>query len=190
MNAEKLTEHLIEEIKDIYHAEKQLVRALPKMAKAADSAKLKEAITEHLAETQQQVGRLEKVFSLLRKPPKTKPCKGMQGLIEEGSEAIEDEEKGALRDLAIIGAAQRVEHYEISAYGTARAIAEQIGNAQVARLLQETESEEKAADEKLSEVASEIYESGESETEDEEVELVVAGSSRTRGTSKPNSRHT
>src|SRR5687768_15331716 len=103
MKAEELTELLIQEIKDIYHAEKQLVRALPKMAKAADSATLKEAINEHLAETQEQVRRLEKVFALLKTPPKAKPCKGMQGLIEEGSEAIDDEEKGAIRDLAIIG---------------------------------------------------------------------------------------
>ena len=97
MDSEQLTELLIEEIKDIYHAEKQLVRALPKMAKAAESESLKEAINEHLAETQEQVTRLEQVFSLLKTPPKAKPCKGMQGLIEEGSEAIEDNEKGPIR---------------------------------------------------------------------------------------------
>lgn len=184
MNAEQLTALLIDEIKDIYHAEKQLVRALPKMAKAAGSDTLKEAIHEHLAETQDQVGRLEKVFSLLKVQPKAKPCKGMQGLIEEGSEAIEDREKGALRDLAIIGAAQRVEHYEISAYGTARALAEQIGNAQVAALLEDTENEEKAADHKLSEIAGQIYASDHLGDEDEEEMLVAAGSSRTRATSK------
>jgi ferritin-like metal-binding protein YciE len=184
MNAERLTELLVEEIKDIYHAEKQLVRALPKMAKAADSAPLKEAITAHLAETQEQVVRLEKVFTLLKTPPKAKPCKGMQGLLEEGSEAIEDEENGAIRDLAIIAAAQRVEHYEISAYGTARAMAEQIGNAQVAKLLEETENEEKAADEKLSNVAGEIYGSDDSEGENGNGALAASGSSRSRGASK------
>jgi ferritin-like metal-binding protein YciE len=174
MNTEKLTELLIEEIKDIYHAEKQLVRALPKMVKASDSGDLKAAISEHLNETQNQVNRLETVFSLLKMEPKAKPCKGMKGLIEEGSEAIEDEEKGVIRDLAIIGAAQRVEHYEISAYGTARALAEQIGNTKVAKLLQETENEEKAADEKLSQIAGELY--AIEDPEDDDGELVSAGS--------------
>jgi len=182
MNSEQLTELLVEEIKDIYHAEKQLVRALPKIAKAANSAALKEAINGHLAETQEQVGRLEKVFNLLKTPAKAKPCKGMQGLLEEGSEIIEEEEQGARRDLAIIAAAQRVEHYEISAYGTVRAIAEQIGNAQVASLLEQTENEEKAADEKLSKIAGEIYESDESA--EEEGAFAGAGNSRARGTAR------
>jgi ferritin-like metal-binding protein YciE len=184
MNPQQLTQLLIEELKDIYHAETQLVKALPKMAKAAHSATLKEAMTEHLSETQNQVGRLEQVFSLLNTTPKAKPCKGMQGLLAEGSEKIEEQEKGALLDLGIIAAAQRVEHYEISAYGTARAIAEQIGNAEVARLLEETENEEKAADDKLSEVAGEIYDSSEAEQENESEVLVGAGSSRNRGSSK------
>ena len=181
MKAEQLTELLIEEIKDIYHAEKQLVRALPKMAKAAASGRLKEVINEHLDETKEQVVRLEKVFSLLKTAPKAKPCKGMQGLIEEGSEVIADEEKGALRDLAIIGAAQRVEHYEISAYGTARALAEQIGNAPVSGLLQEIENEEKAADEKLSEIAGEIYATDDPEDEEEGS---ATADSRSHGSSK------
>jgi ferritin-like metal-binding protein YciE len=176
VNNELLNELLLEEVKDIYHAEKQLVKALPKMAKAAESEELADAIREHLAETQEQVTRLEKVFQLLHAPAKGKPCKGMQGLIEEGSEAIEEHEAGTLRDLAIIGAAQRVEHYEISAYGTARAIAEQMGNGQVAKLLVQTENEEKAADEKLSEVAKTIY--GMDEPEEEEEGLAMAGAGR------------
>ena len=186
MNSDQLTELLTEEIKDIYHAEKQLVRALPKMAKACDSGDLKEVINEHLAETQNQVTRLETVFSLLDMEPKAKPCKGMKGLIEEGSEAIEDEEKGVLRDLAIIGAAQRVEHYEISAYGTARAIAEQLGNAKVTKLLLETENEEKVADEKLSRIAGELYATEDSEEDD--AEPVLAGRVADRRTASTASR--
>jgi ferritin-like metal-binding protein YciE len=176
MNTEQLNELLIDEIKDIYHAEKQLVKALPKIAKACDSEELAEAVKGHLAETQNQVTRLEQVFELLNSPAKGKPCKGMQGLLEEGTEAIEDQEAGPIRDLAIIGAAQRVEHYEISAYGTARAIAEQVGNSQVAKLLLQTENEEKATDEKLSEVAKTIYAS-----EEPEAEPAMAGTGRARG---------
>ena len=179
MNTEQLNELLVDEIKDIYHAEKQLVKALPKIAKACESEELAEAIKGHLAETQNQVTRLEKVFELLNTPAKGKPCKGMQGLLEEGSEAVEDQEAGPIRDLAIIGAAQRVEHYEISAYGTARALAEQVGNSQVAKLLLQTENEEKVADEKLSEVAKVIYAS-----EEPEPALAGAGNGRGRGNSR------
>ena len=179
MNTEQLNELLVDEIKDIYHAEKQLVKALPKIAKACESEELAEAIRGHLAETQNQVTRLEKVFELLDTPAKGKPCKGMQGLLEEGSEAVEDQEAGPIRDLAIIGAAQRVEHYEISAYGTARALAEQVGNSQVAKLLLQTENEEKVADEKLSEVAKVIYAS-----EEPEPALAGAGNGRGRGNSR------
>jgi ferritin-like metal-binding protein YciE len=112
----------MDETKDIYHAEKQLVKALPKIAKACDSEELGDAVRGHLEETQNQVARLEKVFELFNTPAKGKLCKGMQGLLEEGSEVMEDEAAGPIRDLAIIGVAQRVEHYEISAYGTARAL--------------------------------------------------------------------
>jgi ferritin-like metal-binding protein YciE len=175
MNAEQLTELLLEEVKDIYHAEKQLVKALPRMAKACNSESLADPIKAHLAETQNQVARLEKVFTLLKTPAKAKPCKGMQCLIEEGSEAIENDDRGTLRDLAIIGAAQRVEHYEISAYGTARAIAEQIGNGDIVKLLQATEEEEKAADEKMSKIAGELYAAEEPEQEEQ---LTVSGNSR------------
>jgi len=177
MNTEQLNELLLDEIKDIYHAEKQLVKALPKIAKACESEELAEAVKGHLSETQNQVTRLEQVFELLNTPAKGKPCKGMQGLLEEGTEAIEDQEAGPMRDLAIIGAAQRVEHYEISAYGTARAIAEQVGNGKVAKLLLQTENEEKATDEKLSEIAKMIYASEEPE---EEAEPAMAGNGRAR----------
>jgi ferritin-like metal-binding protein YciE len=166
MNTEQLQELLVDCIRDIYDAEKQLVKALPKMAKGATAEDLKMGIEKHLEETKGQVQRLEEVFELLEEPAKGKACKGMKGLIEEGSEALEEKEAGPLRDLAIIAAAQKVEHYEISAYGTARTIAEQMGNAQVVELLQQTEEEEVAADESLSEVAMMLYESETAEESD------------------------
>jgi ferritin-like metal-binding protein YciE len=147
-----------------------LVKALPKMAKQCDSEELAEAITEHLQETEQQVRRLEQVFEALGVPAKGKPCKGMKGLIEEGSEHAEEDEASVARDLAIIAAAQRVEHYEISAYGTARTMAEQLGNTEAAQLLEETEEEEFAADSKLSEIAMELYEQLDQEDSGEEIE--------------------
>ena len=177
MNNETLNELLENELKDLYDAEKQLVRALPKMAKACDSDDLADAIRNHMAETQNHVTRLEKVFDLMEMPAKGKSCKGMKGLIQEGSEILEDEDRGPLRDLAIIAGAQRVEHYEISAYGTARAVAEQLEKSQVASLLLQTENEEKMADEKLSEIAKAIYASDEPEDE-EEMAHVSGGRSR------------
>ncbi|MCU1338143.1 MAG: ferritin-like protein [Bryobacterales bacterium] len=172
MDQQSLQELLVDNVRDIYDAEKQLVKALPKMAKAADSEELADAIREHLEQTQNQVGRLENIFEMLGIPAKGKPCKGMRGLIEEGSEALEEDE-GVLRDLEIIAGAQKVEHYEIAAYGTARTIAERLGNDDAAKLLQETEDEEKAADSKLSEIAMSLYEVAdmeESETDSEEEE--------------------
>jgi ferritin-like metal-binding protein YciE len=165
MSNEQLKELLVEQIRDIYDAEKQLVKTLPKLAKASESEELGDAIRHHLDETQQQVSRLEQVFELLGAPAKGKACKGMRGLIEEGAEVLEEHDEGALRDLAIIAAAQRVEHYEISAYGTARAIAESMGNNRVVRLLQQTEEEEKTADGKLSDIAMSLYQAEEQEPE-------------------------
>jgi ferritin-like metal-binding protein YciE len=182
MNHETLQELFVEQLRDVYDAEKQLVKALPKLAKAADSEDLAEAIRSHLSETQNQVTRLEEVFGLVGMAAKGKPCKAMKGLIEEGNEAIQEEEKGELRDLAIIAGAQRVEHYEISAYGTLRAIAEQLEMDQAAELLQQTEDEEKQADSKLTEVAMTIYGSADDEDEEEdderEEETATAGGSR------------
>jgi len=141
-------------VRDLYDAEKQLVRALPKMAEAANSEDLQQAIQNHLEETKNQVSRLERVFQELDKPAKGKACKAMRGLIEEGGEEAEGD--SPLTDLAIIAAAQRVEHYEISAYGTAKAIAQQLGQDAVVSLLEETEEEEKAADTKLTDIATEL----------------------------------
>jgi ferritin-like metal-binding protein YciE len=157
MDNEQLQELLIECVRDLYDAEKQLVKALPKMAKAADSEDLANGIEEHLEQTKGQVERLEKVFELLETPARGKTCKAMKGLIEEGSEALEEEEAGPRRDLLMIAAAQKVEHYEISGYGTARSMAEHLELEEVAALLQETEEEESAADENLTKVAMMLY---------------------------------
>jgi ferritin-like metal-binding protein YciE len=170
MDNETLKELLVEEIRDIYDAEKQLTKALPKLAKAASTPELEEALRGHLEETQEQVSRLEKVFGFLKVPARGKSCKGMQGLIAEGNEVVSEEEEGEMRDLAIIAAAQRVEHYEISAYGTARTLAEHMELPRVVELLQATEDEEKMADEKLTEIAQMLYGSSNEAEGDEEVE--------------------
>ncbi len=163
---------LEDQIKDLFNAENQLVKALPKMAKKASTESLRTAIEEHLEETRGHVERLTAVAQLLEIKPGGKTCKAMQGLIEEGKEVLEEEDKSPVIDAALIAAAQRVEHYEIAAYGTARAIAEQLGESKIIKLLQATLDEEKAADEKLTEICTgDVFpaaESMESEEEDEE----------------------
>jgi ferritin-like metal-binding protein YciE len=145
----------IDELRDLYNAENQLVKALPKMAKAATSPDLQAGFKEHLEQTQGHVQRLEQIFEKLGESPKGKTCKAMEGLIEEGSEAI-DEYEGTILDAALIGAAQRVEHYEMAAYGTVIAFAEEMGHADHISLLEETLEEEKETDEKLTELSSTI----------------------------------
>ena len=160
MPTQTLQALFIDHIRDLYDAEKQLTKALPKLVKAADSKELANAISEHLEQTQNHVSRLEKVFETVDAPVKGKSCKAMKGLVEEGAEAItEHKGDGAFSDLAMIAAAQKVEHYEVSAYGTARTMAEQLGNSEAARLLQETEDEERKADETLTKIALSLYES-------------------------------
>jgi ferritin-like metal-binding protein YciE len=144
---------LEDQLKDIYNAETQLVRALPKMAKAANADGLREAFTEHLEETRGQVARLDQIGELLGIRLTGKKCVAMEGLIEEGREVIEADGEPEIIDAALIAAAQRVEHYEISAYGTARTLAEHLGHDRAAELLQETLDEESAADEKLTAVS-------------------------------------
>lgn len=153
MKLNNLDDLLKDQIKDLYNAEGQLVKALPKMAKKASCESLKEAITEHLAETKNQITRLEKIGEILDFKLTGKQCKAMKGLIEEGTEVLETEGDDDVIDAALIAAAQRVEHYEISAYGTARAFAEELGHKQVVKLLQETLDEEGAADEKLTSIS-------------------------------------
>ncbi len=153
---ESLKDLLIDELKDLYSAEQQLVKALPKMAKAASNQNLKDGFTEHLEQTKGHVQRLEEAFGSLGEKARTKTCKAMQGLIEEGSEAIGLSAPDAIRDACLIGAAQRVEHYEIAAYGTARAFATQVGEEEVARLLGETLREEAETDKKLTTLAGSV----------------------------------
>ena len=150
---------LEQELQDIYDAEKRLVKALPKMAKGASSDELRSAIEEHLEVTKGHVQRLEQVFESFGMPAKGKTCAGMKGLIEEGEEILEKDAKETLKDAAIIGAAQRVEHYEMAAYGTARTLAERLGNDEAASLLQETLDEEKEADKKLTQVSMQLLKS-------------------------------
>jgi Mn-containing catalase len=145
---DQIRDLLVDDLQDLLHAEMQLVQALPKMADAARNAKLKEAFEKHLHQTEGHVERLKKAFELLGEKAQPKPCKGMKGLIDEGEEVIEEngelEDLGA--DLALIGAAQKVEHYEISGYGTAHCLARQIGECEVAKLLSHTLGEEERAD--------------------------------------------
>jgi ferritin-like metal-binding protein YciE len=155
MASEGLKELYIDELKDLYSAENQLVKALPKMAKAATSEDLRAGFEEHLEQTKGHVQRLEEIFRQLGESPKGKKCKGMEGLIEEGTEAIKEYE-GALLDAALIGAAQRVEHYEMAGYGTVSAFAEELGESEHVSLLNETLEEEKETDEKLSGLAGDI----------------------------------
>ena len=151
----QLKELLVEELQDLLHAESQLVDALPKMAKAAHDPKLKEAFEKHLQQTQGHVERLKSAFGLLGEKAQPKPCRAMIGLIEEGSETIEEgQDKEPLSaDLALITAAQKVEHYEISGYGTVRGLARQIGELEVASLLTQTLGEEESADFLLSAIS-------------------------------------
>ena len=148
-----LTKELQEQIRDLYSAEVQLVKALPKVAKAATTASLREAFEGHLEETKTHVTRLEKVADLLEIKPTGKTCKAMEGLIAEGKEAIGEEGDETVIDVALIAAAQRIEHYEIAAYGTARAIAEHLGRKDVAKILQQSLNEEGAADKKLTAIS-------------------------------------
>jgi len=146
----------IDELKDLYNAENQLVKALPKMAKAASSDELKQGFEDHLQQTRGHVQRLEQIFKSLDESPKGKKCAGMEGLVKEGSEVMGEDFAGALMDAALIGAAQRVEHYEIAAYGTASEFAKLLGESEHVTLLEETLQEEKETDEKLTSLAKEI----------------------------------
>ncbi len=156
MKIESLEELFLEELKDLYHAEKQLVKALPKMAKAATSEELRTAFTDHLEQTKNHVLRLEQVFETVDEKAKAKVCKGMQGLIEEGQETIAEDALEQLADLGLIAAAQKVEHYEISGYGTMRTFAQILGNQEAVGLLSETLKEEEATDKLLSGISQSL----------------------------------
>ncbi len=161
---------LIAEMQDMLHAEGQLLKALPKMAKASHEPKLKQAFEKHLEETKGQVERLKQAFELLGAKAKAKPCKAMMGLVEEGSEQIEEgkEKEDAASDLMLVASAQKVEHYEISGYGTLRAIAEQLGQTKVAKLLAQTLAEEEKADKLLTLLSPPLLEEAAREEEEPE----------------------
>ncbi len=163
MQQSDLKELYIDELKDIYSAETQLVKALPKMARAASSEKLRSGFEEHLEQTKGQVSRLEQIFQALEQKPTGKKCLGMEGLIKEGGEAAGEDYVDDAKDSALIGAAQRVEHYEIAAYGTVRAMAQKLGEDEAVKLLSETLQEEKDTDVRLSDLADQIQLVGESE---------------------------
>ena len=199
MPNEGLKELYIDELRDLYSAENQLVKALPKMAKAASSDELRQGFEEHLEQTKEHVARLEQIFEALDESPKGKKCMGMEGLVKEGAEAMEEDFEDAVMDSALIGAAQRVEHYEIAAYGTAREFANLLGETEAASLLEETLNEEKETDEKLTELAKEINSQANEESEDVEAEAEEdeevtdeeasdESSKPTKGTRKPTRR--
>jgi ferritin-like metal-binding protein YciE len=146
----------VEELKDLHSAEKQITKTLPKLIEAATSTELKKAFEHHLKETEGQIVRLDKAFEMLGTRPKEKTCDGMKGILAEGSEMLHETKEGDVRDVALISAAQRVEHYEMAAYGSVRAYAEQLNKSQIATLLQETLEEEKAADKKLTEISQKV----------------------------------
>jgi ferritin-like metal-binding protein YciE len=168
MPNEGLKDLYVDELKDLYSAENQLVKALPKMAKAAASEELRQGFEDHLEQTRQHVQRLEKIFKALDEKPTGKKCAGMEGLVKEGSEVMEEDFEDAVKDAALIGAAQRVEHYEIAAYGTASEFARILGESEHVSLLEQTLEEEKETDEKLTELAKEINSQANEEFEGKE----------------------
>jgi len=156
MSVDTLEKLFIEELKDLYSAEKQITKALPKMIKAAESEELKAAFESHLEETHTHVQRLEQIGQILGKSLKGKTCDGMKGVLSEGSEVLEEVVEGIVRDAGVISAAQRVEHYEMAGYGAVHEYAVLLGQDEIASLLSETLKEEKAADAKLTKIAKSV----------------------------------
>jgi ferritin-like metal-binding protein YciE len=189
MQINSLQELYVEQLKDLYDAEHQIIKALPKMIGKAQSEDLKDALNEHLEITQEQARRIEKIFSDMGEKNKAEKCKGMQGVIAEGDDLIGDVDDPDVRDAAIIASAQRVEHYEMAGYGTARTYAEQLGEDEAADLLQQTLDEEKEADEKLTELASELNQEAQTDAEEGTERSRTGRSARTaRSTSSRSKR--
>ena len=153
MKIESMEDLFLEQVEDLYDAEKRLVKALPKMAEASTSQSLRQAFESHLMETKAHVSRLENIFRTLGKDPKSHTCDAMKGLISEGEDMVSDIDESSLRDAGLIAAANRVEHYEIAAYGSARTFAETLGLREAATVLEQTLQEEKRADQKLTQLA-------------------------------------
>ena len=166
MSMDSLKDLYIDELKDLYNAENQLLKALPKMAKKASAPELKRAFQDHLAQTEGHVNRLEKIFKGLGEKPTGKVCKAMKGLVEEGKEVIDEDGDDSVLDAALIGAAQRVEHYEIAGYGVVRTFASLLGEEEAMGLLQRTLNEEAEADKKLTKLAESVINVEASEAED------------------------
>jgi ferritin-like metal-binding protein YciE len=169
----ELQQFLVDELKDLLSAEGQLVKALPKLARAAQNPKLKTAFQKHTEETKGQVERLKQIFEILGESARARPCKAMQGLVEEGLELLEEgkQKDGSTSDLGLVAAAQKIEHYEIASYGTVRTIAEQLGQKKVAKLLQQTLKEEEKTDQLLTQLSPPLLERA-SMVGEEEAELV------------------
>ncbi len=153
MEANTLRDLFVDHLRDLYSAENQITKALPRMAKKATSEPLKQAFEEHLQQTENQISRLEEIFSNMEKSPRGKKCAGMEGLLEEGKEVMSEKMDKDVMDAALIAAAQKVEHYEIAAYGTVRSYAELLGEDEAVQLLSETLEEESATDKKLTQIA-------------------------------------
>src|ERR1700680_141393 len=184
MPQNSLQELYIDELRDLYNAETQLVKALPKMAKAASNQQLRQAFEEHLRQTAGHVTRLEQIFEELGEKPSGKKCIAMEGLVREGSELIGEDYPEPVLDAGIIGAAQRVEHYEIAAYGTVRSFAEVLGESEQASLLEETLNEEKGADEKLSQISEKVNPAAAEAESEQENSMERAGTGRGKHKSK------
>jgi ferritin-like metal-binding protein YciE len=180
MPENSLQELYVEQLRDLYSAENQLVKALPKMAKAAQSEALRKGFEQHLAQTKGHVDRLEQIFSAMDESPKGRKCAGMEGLVEEGEEVIREQSGSDALDSGLIASAQRVEHYEIAGYGTVRTFAELLGDDEAVNLLQQTLDEEKETDEKLTELAKQVNvqamnSGGKSEVDEEGAESMRRG---------------
>jgi ferritin-like metal-binding protein YciE len=156
MKLESLKELFVEELKDLYSAENQILKALPKMIKKASSSELKRGFEEHLEQTEEHVERLEKIFQQLDENPKGKKCKGMEGIITDGAELMEEDAEPDVMDAGLIAAAQRVEHYEIAGYGCVHTYARLLGHSNLVQLLESTLNEEKEADAKLTSLAESV----------------------------------
>lgn len=183
-------ELFVDELKDIYSAEKQAVKAFPRLTKAVQSEELRQAMQDHLEQTKGQIERLDRIFEILDKRSSGKTCDGMKGLVEEAQSQLEEIDKGPVLDCAIIGALQRIEHYEIAAYGTVATLAEAMGQDEVKELLGETLEEEKETDERLTQVAQSVNSEALSEGEGEEEEEGAGenGSSSNGSDRRSNSR--
>jgi ferritin-like metal-binding protein YciE len=189
MKLASLEDLLVEQLKDLYSAENQLVKALPRMAKAAENEDLRQGFLEHLEQTRTHVERLEQACDMLGVRPKGKKCAGMEGLVHEGKEIMEEDAEPSVLDAGLIAAAQKVEHYEMASYGCARTWARQLGQEGIAALLDETFEEEKATDEKLTQLAEQLVNEQAADADDEEeVEANGNGRSRSVGRRKSGAR--